>query len=201
MKRVQKQKNDVKSRHALFLVAALLVSSSVIRVGSYTGSAFARETGEPMQAGLEELESPNCAPTSPDIAKLLAVLRDREERIKQKEDALIEKDASLALAEEEIQRNLTALEEAENKLASTLALADKAAEVDLATLTTVYENMKPKEASALFEEMNVEFAAGFLGRMRPDVAASILAGLSAQKAYSISVVLAGRNANVPRDKN
>ncbi|MEP4475030.1 MAG: hypothetical protein ABJ024_08265, partial [Lentilitoribacter sp.] len=78
-----------------------------------------------------------------------------------------------------------------------MALANTAAEDDLVRLTAVYENMKPKDASALFEQMEPGFAAGFLGRMRADAAAGILSGLSPQVAYSISVILAGRNADIP----
>lgn len=47
--------------------------------------------------------------------------------------------------------------------------------------------------------MDPGFAAGFLGRMRPEAAAGIMTGLSPETAYTISVVLAGRNADVPRD--
>jgi flagellar motility protein MotE (MotC chaperone) len=47
--------------------------------------------------------------------------------------------------------------------------------------------------------MDPVFAAGFLGRMRSDAAAAILAGLPPELAYSISVVLAGRNASVPTE--
>ncbi len=46
--------------------------------------------------------------------------------------------------------------------------------------------------------MAPEFAAGFLGRMRPDAAAAVLAGLKPDKAYSISVMIAGRNATAPK---
>jgi hypothetical protein len=46
--------------------------------------------------------------------------------------------------------------------------------------------------------MDPEFAAGFLGRMRPDAAGAVMAGLSAEKAYAVSVILAGRNAGVPK---
>jgi flagellar motility protein MotE (MotC chaperone) len=35
--------------------------------------------------------------------------------------------------------------------------------------------------------------------MRPDAAAGIMAGLQPQTAYTISVVLAGRNAKVPTE--
>jgi flagellar motility protein MotE (MotC chaperone) len=66
-------------------------------------------------------------------------------------------------------------------------------------LTAVYETMKPKDAAALFEAMQPEFAAGFLGRMRPEAAGAILAGMSPEAAYAASLLLAGRNAAVPRD--
>ena len=70
---------------------------------------------------------------------------------------------------------------------------------DVAQLTAVYAAMKPKEAAAVFEEMDPAFAAGFLGRMKPDAAAQIVAGLSPGKAYSISVILAGRNVGTPTE--
>ena len=47
--------------------------------------------------------------------------------------------------------------------------------------------------------MTPEFAAGFIGRMRADAAAAIMAGLSPQAAYTISVILAGRNARAPTE--
>ena len=106
---------------------------------------------------------------------------------------------ALSVADQTIARKLAALTEAEEKLRATLALADTAAEDDLIRLTAVYQNMKPAEAAALFEEMDPQFAAGFLGRMDPAAAAGVLAGLSPQAAYSVSVILAGRNANVPKD--
>ncbi|KIN65935.1 hypothetical protein Z945_982 [Sulfitobacter noctilucae] len=90
------------------------------------------------------------------------------------------------------------LEEAEANLRRTLSLTDGAAEDDLARLTAVYENMKPKDAAALFATMEPDFAAGFLGRMRPDYAAAVMTGLPPDVAYSISVILAGRNANAPK---
>ncbi|MEZ5673973.1 MAG: hypothetical protein R3D81_01625 [Thalassovita sp.] len=80
-----------------------------------------------------------------------------------------------------------------------MAVADQAAERDIGTLVAVYENMKPKDAAPLFEEMDPNFAAGFLSRMKPEAAAGIMAGLSPNVAYTISVVLAGRNAEAPKE--
>jgi flagellar motility protein MotE (MotC chaperone) len=35
--------------------------------------------------------------------------------------------------------------------------------------------------------------------MRPDAAAAVLAGMSPEKAYAVSAILAGRNAMVPKE--
>jgi flagellar motility protein MotE (MotC chaperone) len=93
---------------------------------------------------------------------------------------------------------MTALAAAEAKLSETLSRADGAAETDLAQLTQVYESMKPKDAAKLFAAMDPEFAAGFLGRMQPASSAAIMSGMPADAAYAVSVLLAGRNAMVPK---
>ncbi|MDJ0627405.1 MAG: hypothetical protein QNJ44_04015 [Rhodobacter sp.] len=186
-------------RGALWLIAGLLLASGVLRFASDTGPALAREV-QAMQAGVgqPEPEDAGCE-DPPDIATVLDALAAQRERLDTREAALADRLAALSLAEQEIARNLQALEAAETELEATLALADQAAEGDLTRLTAVYENMKPKEAAALFEEMAPEFAAGFLGRMRPDAAAAVMAGMSPQTAYTISVFLAGRNAEVPTE--
>ncbi len=51
-----------------------------------------------------------------------------------------------------------------------LAVAETAAQDDLAQLTSVYESMKPADASAIFAEMDPNLAAGFLGMMQPESA-------------------------------
>ena len=106
--------------------------------------------------------------------------------------------AALALADAAITKRLAELQTAETDLKKTMTIADGAAEKDIAGLTAVYEAMRPADAAALFQTMAPEFAAGFLGRMRPDAAAAVLAGMKPDKAYSISVLIAGRNALAPK---
>ena len=180
-------------RGALWLIAGLLLASGAIRFAG-TGPALAREV-EALRAA-DAVDPVGCEPPE-DIAIVLQALHERHAALETREAALADRVAALNLAEQEIAENLAALEAAERELAATLTIADTAAEDDLARLTAVYENMKPKEAAALFEEMAPEFAAGFLGRMRPDAAAAVMAGLSPQTGYMISVLLAGRNADVP----
>ncbi|MFK7834719.1 MAG: MotE family protein [Sulfitobacter sp.] len=148
-----------------------------------------------------EIASAREVPTELDrseVGRLLSSLRERERRVKEREAQIEMRNKALIVADAEISKRLNTLEVAEANLRQTLALADGAAEDDLARLTSVYESMKPKDAAALFETMEPDFAAGFLGRMRPDAAASVMAGLPPDVAYSISVILAGRNAKAPK---
>jgi flagellar motility protein MotE (MotC chaperone) len=178
------------------VVALLLAGSAVLRLGDDAGRAYARV--EAVETAAPPPDPASCTPP-PDIAGLLDVFRKREDRIARQEAQIADRMQALSVADQTIARKLAALTEAEEKLRATLALADTAAEDDLIRLTAVYQNMKPAEAAALFEEMDPQFAAGFLGRMDPAAAAGVLAGLSPQAAYSVSVILAGRNANVPKD--
>nr|WP_193825211.1 hypothetical protein [Oceaniglobus indicus] len=179
----------------LSVIALILVLSGLLRLIGGTGQAIAREMGDLDVRG-GGFANQSCEPPR-DVATVLEALREREERLDEREARYAARSAKLATAEAEIADQLAALEAAERALEETLARADSAAETDVARLTAVYENMKPKEAALLFETMVPEFAAGFLGRMRPDAAAKVVEGLSPEAANVISVILAGRNANAP----
>ncbi len=187
-------------RGALTLIAALFLASGILRLADGTGEAIAESIGrlaenheQPPMAGPAACEMPE------GIGELLAQLREREVRVAAREAALEERLGVLEVMEDRVKWEISALEQAQARLEKTIALADSAAEEDINRLTAMYENMKPKAAAAVFEAMDPEFSAGFLSRMRPDAAAAILAGLDPEKAYTISVVLAGRNANTPTD--
>ena len=176
-------------RGALVILALVLAASGALRLGVGVGEAMANsavgDTTEPL----------NC-PLPP--AALAAALVGRESMVKSRELTLAERMAALGLAEEAITKRLAELQAAEQELKKTLAIADGAAEKDLARLTAVYEAMRPVDAAALFQTMAPEFAAGFLGRMRPEIAAMVLAGMKPDRAYSISALIAGRNATAPK---
>ncbi len=179
---------------ALMVIAGILAGSGVIRLGDGIGLAFALE---PVVAAPDPAAVSTAVPQ--EAGAFLLALQEREALLAERERAVADRQKALDVATAEIDRKLVALEQAEADLSATLALADTAAEDDLARLTTVYENMKPKEAARMFEQMAPEFAAGFLGRMKPVAAANVMAGLSPTSAYAISVLLAGRNALVPKN--
>jgi flagellar motility protein MotE (MotC chaperone) len=179
---------------ALFIVAMLFASSGALRLGSGVGAALAKADDE------EAAHAEQALPQSCEMPSALAeALTLREDRIAVQEASLKDRLAALALADAAITKRLEEMKAVEAELKATLALADGAAEDDIAKLTAVYQAMKPKDAAALFETMSPEFAAGFLGRMPPEAAAAILSGMSSEAAYGISVIVAGRNADVPKE--
>ena len=189
-------------RGSLALIAVLFAGSAGLRVFLGASEVIAAQDSTPPsvpssnpiiaaeQARQEEKER---------ASKLLNSLLEREKAVEERERQVRMRIEAMSLAQEELDRSIAELTAAEQELRSTIALAEGAAERDIQQLITVYENMKPKDAAVLFEQMDPDFAAGFLGRMRPDAAAGIMTGLSPEVAYSISAILAGRNANVPKD--
>ncbi len=183
-----------KGKGALLIIAALFFGSALLRIVD-DGAAIALERA---QEATEPPTRPTCE-ASPDVDALLEAIRGREERVATQEKALTDRTRALEVVEAAVDDKLAQLRAAEESLASTMTQSETAAEDDLARLTAVYENMKPKDAATLFAAMDPNFAAGFLGRMRPDSAAQVMAGLDATTAYSISVILAGRNARAPKN--
>lgn len=180
-------------RGALMLLALTFLGSGVLRVLDGAGMAVAREVAE---MSPDEGTLGRCV-AEPGLAEALDAVRAREAAVALREDQIADRLAALDLAEAAIARQLADLDAAEARLMSTMALSETAAEDDLVRLTSVYENMNPKDAVPLFQQMSPDFAAGFLARMRPDVAAEIMSGLTPETGYAISVLLAGRNAAAP----
>lgn len=180
------------------LILSCLLISAVIRLGA-GGVALAEElatnVAEPVMVPVQPVQP---TPES-EVSSLLKSIRTRQEQLLQREGEITERQLELNMIEQRIAQQLVVLKQAEQKLADTLAIADSAAENDLKQLTAVYEKMKAKNAAEIFGTMEISFAAGFLSRMKPESAAGILSEMPPNAAYSISVVMAGKNANAPTE--
>ncbi len=179
------------------VVCGLLLSSALLRGVGIAGAETASSASEEDVAAATAPEMVSEDVEGPEA--MLEAFRAREERLVMREAQLEDRMQALTVAEAEITEKLEALTEAEASLRALLAVAETAAQDDLAQLTSVYESMKPADASAIFAEMDPNLAAGFLGMMQPDSAAAVLAGLEPGAAYAISALLAGRHAAVPTE--
>ena len=177
----------------LVLMAAFLGLSGFLKLEAGLGAAMANTT----EASPTSKPAQICEADGGTMA-MLAALQEREARLAEREALAADQQATIRLARTEIDNKLAELASAEAKLTATITQADQAADKDVSALVAMYENMKSKDAANLFAEMDPGFAAGFLARMRPESAAGVLSGLDPAKAYAISVLLAGRNANAPK---
>ncbi|MDZ7906067.1 MAG: hypothetical protein U5N55_10070 [Cypionkella sp.] len=183
---------------ALVILALFFASSGALRLGTELGAALAAISDAPASGGPEDDLPAAPASCAAPPAALAQALKSRDQELSTREAMVAQKAAALTLAQEALEKRMTELAQAEESLKKTIAMADGAAEQDLGTLTAVYEAMKPADAAKLFAAMAPDFAAGFLSRMQPAAAAAILAGMPPERAYSISVLIAGRNALAPK---
>ena len=177
-------------RLSVTLVIALLLVSGLTRIVSASLSNLpAEEEAEPITA------SGLLCPPSAEVATLLDAIASRDADLAAREETLALREQDVKIARQEIEIALGDLVSAEERLAARMDQSSRASEEDVGRLVNVYEGMKAKDAAVLFEAMDPSFASGFLARMRPDAASAIFSNLSAEKAYAVSVLMAGRNAN------
>ncbi|MFK7975708.1 MAG: MotE family protein [Halioglobus sp.] len=178
------------------ILVTILVVSAFIRGSTFASEAWANvDRSSLVQDSVSE--SDTLRADSESLQAILKNIQKRERMLSEKEEALIIREKALSLVEKKVNERIAILEQVDADLRNTLATANSAAENDLVRLTAVYENMKPADASKLFEKMTPNFAAGFLGRMRVESSAAILSRLNPDLAFAVSAILAGRNVNVP----
>ena len=71
-----------------------------------------------------------------------------------------------------------------------------ASDGDMQHLASMYAAMKPDEAALIFNRMDPAFAAGFLRLLPSEHAGQIVASMETNKAYTVSVKLAGMNSDI-----
>jgi flagellar motility protein MotE (MotC chaperone) len=188
-----------RQRGILALLTVVFVGSGLLRLGEF-GTAFAA-TGDdemPIQGDDGDMAELGSCPNMGAVSMALASIDGRAEALDLREMEIAERQSQLDAAEQLVTARLAELEAAEDRLNALLDATDVAAESDVEQLIAFYEAMSSEDAAELFMEMDPNFAAGFLSRMRPESGAGILAELEPDQAYAISVILATRNADVPR---
>lgn len=182
-----------KRNPALLIIAGCFALSAIARVAELdlaTAMATAEELAAPSAANDRSDES---------ASEILARLREREIQLEARREQLDERARVIEAAEVSLREQLAALEEAEARLSSLVQVADTAADQDVDMLVAAFQNMDGKRAAPIFENMDTAFAAGLIARMGEAAAADILGALTPEKAYSITVNIASRNAGAPRE--
>ncbi len=127
---------------------------------------------------------------------MLESFKERRQTIEKREQELAERERTLQAVEKRIEERMSALDASNQQLADKMALLQKTANEDITHLTSMYQSMKPQQASEIFNQMDSVFAAGFLREMKSDQAGLILANMNPDKAYEISIIIASKNSDL-----
>ncbi len=125
---------------------------------------------------------------------MLLSVNEKLAYFEKREEEFLAKQAAFKSMQKRMQQQMEAIKKAKAELDFGVRDRTKLAEQDIVHLTTMYQTMKPKQAAAIFNEMDVNFAAGFLRKMKSNQAGLILSNMEAKKAYQISLIIASKRA-------
>ncbi len=123
---------------------------------------------------------------------LLQMLAKRREVIEQRAAGLKQRETLLEAAEKRIDEKIAKLEVLQKAIEDLLIRRDEQEEAQLTSLVKIYENMKPKDAARIFEEVDMAVLLDVIERMKERKTAPILAQMNPRRAKAITLELAQR---------
>jgi len=124
--------------------------------------------------------------------QLLQELAARREQLEARERSLAEREALLTAAEGRIDEKVLRLESLQATIESLLVEFDEQEEAQFGSLVRIYENMKPRDAARIFEQLDMTVLLEVIGRMRERNSAPILAQMRPDRAQQVTLQLAQR---------
>ncbi|MSO13446.1 hypothetical protein h2es_0045 [Rickettsiales endosymbiont of Trichoplax sp. H2] len=125
--------------------------------------------------------------------KLLQELRQRRKEIEQYNDEVPADKLALESVKQYIDKRLSLLENLQNKLKPQLKNSNKSEEQKIQRLVKVYENMKPKEAAKIFNDLQIGILIEMSLNMKESKLALILAEMKPEKVRELTSILATQN--------
>jgi flagellar motility protein MotE (MotC chaperone) len=138
-------------------------------------------------AGLDILQNQNLSSAE---LKLLQELGARRSRLDRSEDELRIKEKVLLSTEAKISQKIEELKLLQGKLEEVMKQYDQKEQDKIHSLVKIYENMKPREAAKILDELDMAILLRVIGNMKEVKAAPIIANMNSVKARDLSVQLA-----------
>jgi flagellar motility protein MotE (MotC chaperone) len=123
---------------------------------------------------------------------VLQQLAKRREELELRARQLDEREALIQAAEQRMDQKMGELKALQAMVEDLLKKRSDEQEAELKSLVKVYENMKPKDAAQVFEEMDMDVLLDVVERMNERKAAPILALVTPTRAKEITFELASR---------
>jgi len=123
---------------------------------------------------------------------VLQQLSKRRAELDAKARELDEREALVTAAEQRMDQKMSELKAMQSTLQDLLKKRSDAEETQLQSLVKIYENMKPKAAAGVFEELDMDILLEVVARMKERKVAPILAMMTPTKAKELTFELAQR---------
>jgi flagellar motility protein MotE (MotC chaperone) len=124
--------------------------------------------------------------------RLLQALADRRKALDTREFALNQREALLKAAEQRILDRQASLIAMRTEVKTLLGQLDEQEKTRIGNLVKLYENMKPKEAAHILNDLELPVMLGVVQRMNVRKLAPVLAAMDADKARAVTRALASR---------
>lgn len=122
--------------------------------------------------------------------ELLDQLAERRRTLDSWEHEISQRDALLKAAESRIDKKVKELKAMQASLDSLIKVYDDQQDGQIRSLVKIYENMKPKDAARIFQELDMETLLLVAERMKERKLAPIMAHMNPGKAKEVTVELA-----------
>lgn len=122
--------------------------------------------------------------------ELLDQLAERRRTLDSWEHEIAQRDALLKAAESRIDKKVQELKAMQASLDSLIKVYDDQQDGQIRSLVKIYENMKPKDAARIFQELDMETLLLVAERMKERKLAPIMAQMNPGKAKEVTVELA-----------
>jgi flagellar motility protein MotE (MotC chaperone) len=124
--------------------------------------------------------------------KLLQELAKRRGELDNREKEMAFRENSLLMIEKSLEAKILQLNELQKKVAEILQEYDKREQQKTISLVRIYENMKPKDAARIFDELQMSILVEVADNMKEAKLAPILAQMDSNRAKELTVAIAHR---------
>jgi len=162
--------------------------------GAATGEQAAIPEGPPIPGGANDPAAAKLITDDPTLLTpqeidLLQKLADRRREIAAREQELEVRLGMVAAAEARIDRKINELKNLEQEIQARLKTFDEQQEQKMESLVKIYENMKPKDAARIFEDLEMDTLLEVAQRMKERKLAPVMAKMDPEKAREVTVQL------------
>ncbi len=121
---------------------------------------------------------------------ILQELAERRKALDLRERQIVRREGLLKAAEQQLVSKQSELKKIRQEIKTLLGTADKQEKQRLQNLVKIYENMKPKDAARIFNELEMQVLLGVVGKMKVRKVAPIIASMEVKKTRAITRELA-----------